>query len=225
VLFLQKWGVPALILDVLLLAAIITQAIIYSKQLHQMRRSTDAATHATKAATTSVNIAKETLTHAKQTSALDLRAWVAANVITGVPSADSPYQVSISVINSGRTFAKNVHMIAMIEIVKPDQQIPNFDIVEEAYQTAAITATTGLLATNQELKVDIDVKKGDANILSADDITSVQTRQTWLFAHGNVSYVDIFKCKHWTKFCWFLSPAMKWVNYQEHNDADDSQCP
>lgn len=75
--------------------------IVYSEQLDEMRKSTDAATRAAKAAEDSVMLTRET-------AHLDQQAWVAVTAISGTPKPDELTNINVLIRNSGKTFAKNV---------------------------------------------------------------------------------------------------------------------
>ena len=77
--------------------------IIYWCQLREMRKSTDAATRAAKAA-------EDSITFARNSAHLDQRAWVAPIDVTGKPEEGKPYKVAVTFKNTGRTFAKNSPM-------------------------------------------------------------------------------------------------------------------
>ena len=90
-----------LVVTFMTFCAICIQATIYVFQLKEMRKSTDAATKAAKAAEDSVTLVREN-------AHLDQRAWVVVSDVSGVPEVGKPFIVTINISNLGKTFAKNL---------------------------------------------------------------------------------------------------------------------
>src|SRR5712692_7195299 len=107
----KRWNVLPLILDALLLGAIITQAVIYSKQLSEMRKSTDAATSA-------ANSAKQSIDQIERNAHLDQRAWVTVEIakILKAPALDETPTVTLHIKNSGKTPARKFRVTGSVYI-------------------------------------------------------------------------------------------------------------
>ena len=106
-----------LILAFFLVVAAIIGACIYGWQLSEMRKSTNAATKAAKAAEDSVLLAK-------QNAHLDQRAWVVVSDVSGVPEVGKPFIVTMNITNVGKTFAKNLKGSPIVEH-SPTGEVPD----------------------------------------------------------------------------------------------------
>jgi hypothetical protein len=188
--------------------AICVQAGIYLFQLKEMKKSTDAATRAANSAEAGLKLARD---HAH----LDQRAWVATTGIHGKPEPDRPYILIIGVKNSGKTFAKKVTIRCHMRAV-PKGKEPNFnEIPTMEPQSVALLPPNGEYAS-----VSGDTK------LSPELIDKIKAGDVVVFAFGEITYIDIFKCLHWTKFCSILDPVnWSYTVYKTHNDADENTCP
>ena len=181
-LCLKTWSVPALILDALLLAAIVTQAIIYSRQLHQMRIATRAAANAAQRA-------KDSIDQVERNSHLDQRAWVTvtySQLLKPLTPNERP-SVKIAIKNSGKTPALKVHAFAEVYVAPAPKKIV------ESGPSKSVT----IIGPNSE-----HISTVDANsIVDQADIDSVANEWKSLYANGTIYYCDIFKMRHWTTFC------------------------
>jgi hypothetical protein len=46
-----------------------------------------------------------------------------------------------------------------------------------------------------------------------------------VFTHGELIYEDIFRCRHWMKFCYYWHPESKgFAACETHNDTGDYEC-
>jgi hypothetical protein len=180
---------------------------VYSSQLDEMRKSTQAAIYA-------IKLAREN-TH------LDQRAWVAPKALHGKAELGKPFIITIILKNTGKTFAKNFEATvawAGKHISDPD---PNFnDAVEEGYATKSVALIAPDAEIIQSLKLPEDGRKLiDQDFEAFNDPTMV------FYCFGKVTYTDIFKCEHWTTFCWRLYPSAGENRVHEaYNNADDNEC-
>jgi hypothetical protein len=85
-----------------------------------MKKSTEAATRVANATEASVRQVRTTACH-------DERAWIAVVDIQGIPEVGTMFSVNLVAQNSGKTFAKNLTMRAVIEIAKKGEE-PDFSL-------------------------------------------------------------------------------------------------
>ena len=156
---------------------------------------------------------------------LDQRAWVAAVGISSPPAAGRPFDVAVRVRNTGKTFAKNFGTVLTVEPLKRSEApdfageliepksvtvlAPNGDYLSTSH--TPITTPAGIIPTLTVERLQ-DLK----NQLRAGDLK--------IFAHGRISYRDIFGCRHWTTFCFNLTPDWEYVSCSTHNDTDETSC-
>jgi hypothetical protein len=197
--------------------AICVQAGIYFFQLKEIRKSTDAATKAANAAEASVNQVRRTARH-------DQRAWLAVVDIQGIPEVGTIFSVNLVAQNSGKTFAKNVTMRAVVEAITEKGGEPDFSLEDSA--GARKDSSVSLLAPNADYVMDIELRKRTPpHEITQSDLDGIRRGDLTLFVHGKMTYDDVFGCAHWTTFCTRLKPDLKYASYGKHNDADQNRCP
>jgi hypothetical protein len=205
-----------LVISFLMFCAICVQAGIYLLQVRQMKKSTEAATRAANAAETSVR-------EVRRTARRDQRAWVAAVDIQGIPEVGTIFSVNLVAQNSGKTFAKNVTMRAVVEIAQKGEE-PDFSL--EDSDSARKASSISLLAPNADYVMDIELRKQTApHEITQSDLDGIRSGNLTIFVHGRITYDDVFGCGHWTSFCTRLKPDLKYASYGKHNDADQNRCP
>jgi hypothetical protein len=166
-------------------------------------------------ATKSINLTRAT-------SHLDQRAWVAATGVTGTTEVDKPVVTTVAIKNSGRTFAKEVCIDALRRALPKDSE-PDLN-----YAPSATNKSVGLMAPDTEYS---SVGIGDTDVREEDFEPVRRTGEKRIFVSGIITYVDVFHCKHWTKFCWVVNPKhpdpAHWTYdaYKVGNDADSNECP
>jgi hypothetical protein len=198
-------------------AAICIQAGIYFFQLKQIRKSTDAATKAANAAEASVKQVRRTAHH-------DQRAWVAVADIQGIPEVGTIFSVNLVAQNSGKTFAKNLTMRAVVEAITEKGGEPDFSLEDSA--AARKESSVSLLAPNADYMMDIELRKRTPpHEITQSDLDGIRRGDLTLFVHGKMTYDDVFGCAHWATFCTRLKPDLKYASYGKHNDADQNRCP
>jgi hypothetical protein len=205
-----------LVISFLMFCAICVQAGIYFLQLRQIKKSTEAATRAANAAEASVREGEKAARH-------DQRAWIALVDIQGIPEVGTSFSVNLVAQNSGKTFAKNLTMRAVIEILKRGEE-PDFSLEDTA--AARKDSSVSLLAPNADYVMDIELRKQTPpHEITHFDLDGIRSGNLTLFVHGRMSYEDIFGCPHWASFCTRLKPDLKYASYGKHNDADQNRCP
>ena len=167
-----------LILAFFLVVAAIIGACIYGWQLSEMRKSTNAATKAAKAAEDSVLLAK-------QNAHLDQRAWVVVSDVSGVPEVGKPFIVTMNITNVGKTFAKNLKGSPIVEH-SPTGEVPDF----AARVTSAVVFSTALLAPNL---LSSAILKGSDGDISQQTFDSIRSRQIRIFVYGRMTSRRYFR--------------------------------
>jgi hypothetical protein len=190
---------------------------IYFLQLKQMKKPTDAAIKAANAAKASVKQARKTARH-------DKRAWVAVVDLQGIPEVGTMFSVNLVAQNSGKTFAKNLTMRAVAELISGKGNEPDFSLEDSA--AARRDSSVSLLAPNADYVMDIELhKQTPPHEITQSDLDGIRSGNLTIFVHGRMTYDDVFGCPHWTSFCTRLKPDLKYANYGTHNDADQNRCP
>jgi hypothetical protein len=179
----------------LTLILIFAQVIIYGCQLWQMKKSTDAATKAAKAAENSVTLAMKN-------AHLDQRAWVAVTQIaTTQPKAGEAYKPLIILKNSGKTFAKKVRIAASWEFITK-RSYPDFSLEDQ--KSREIANRDGFIIAPDAEHHLTDTTTNTP--LTESEVRDYESGDLQMFIHGKITYVDIFKCEHWTTFVLYSNP-------------------
>jgi len=190
---------------------------IYVFQLKQMHKSTDAATKAANAAEASVKQAKGAARH-------DQRAWVAMVDIQGTPEVGTIFTVNLTALNSGKTFAKNLTVRAVVEVISEERKEPDFSLEDSS--PAQKDSSVSLLPPNAEYVTNVEFRKQTPpHEIMQSDLDAIRRGSLAIFVHGQMTYDDVFGCAHWTSFCTRLKPDLKYASYGKHNDADQNRCP
>jgi hypothetical protein len=190
VLCLQKWSVPALILDVLLLAAIITQAVIYVLQWHVMQQQ---------------------LSQAKAIQEVSDRPWIVVKTITAKNALKKGerFEATIQYVNTGRTPANNTTALVWVNIMNATsaKDLKRSDI--SGMTSAGVVAPGALIA--EDINVPLE---------TVEEYEQVITDKTFsLYIFGTVTY-DIPNGRGQTDFCYLNDPGtINFLAYKEGNYA------
>jgi len=181
--------------------------IIYHGQLDEMRKSSQSATKA--------------LLLAEESSRVDQRAWLTVtNVGLIKPLAvDEIPQVEIRVANSGKTPALNCDIVCSV-------------MSRSASQPIGIPKTmTGKPISQPVIGPSVSVTTiGESTepFFRQSQIEAIQNGSYNLYVFGIITYCDIFKQRHFTNFCAFLSgPNLKFASCETGNTISDANdgCP
>ena len=156
---------------------------------------------------------------------LDQRAWVALTNVEGIPAVGQIFTVTVTVKNTGKTFAKNFRMPVVIEKLPKDKK-PDFGWAD--LEADKRSGSVSLLPPNAEYGTNTEVDitatgKPPADVTQA-QIDEIKSGEYSIFIYGKLHYTDIFNCEHWTTFCSEILPTMKYRICTEHNDADNNNC-
>jgi hypothetical protein len=193
--------------------AICVQAFIYNAQLKEMKKSTDAAIKA-------ANLAEESVKQSRETSRLDQRAWVGVISVSGNPTLNQPFIVTIQAKNTGKTFAKKLRSNVYYQEFSSGRE-PDFSSADNQPPPGVQSVT--LVAPNGEYAIKTDIFDVPITQRQLDDWKS---GQKVFFASGIITYEDVFGVAHWTTFCYYLKRSLDaYSNYAKHNDADENISP
>jgi hypothetical protein len=105
----------------------------------------------------------------------------------------------------------------------PTETLPDFEKAEKdiSIQSQGILSPEGICFGD----------KSSGVILTRDHVEGIRTGKTSVYVHGRIEYTDVFKCPHWTSFCFKLHTDGKdpgTVSYAaygtRYNQADDKPC-
>jgi hypothetical protein len=205
------------------LAAVVVGAIvavIYGCQLNEMRKATQAATDAAKSA-------KDSITFAKESAHLDQRAWVGILDIKFVCEVDKPLTTTVTVRNTGKTFARELQVMRYIEVL-PSVMEPLFS-EDNVSNWKALMANAGqsigsvaLLSPNGDFIGDVTQLIPEK--ISQTDLDDIKAGKLIVWSHGKIIYRDIFDCHHWTTYCIRSTKDLTFRSCDKHNDADNDRC-
>jgi hypothetical protein len=126
--------------------------------------------------------------------------------------------------NTGRTFAKNLTMRAVVELITEKRKEPDLSL--EDRRAARKESSVSLLALNDDYEIDIELRKqAPPHEITQSDLDGIRDGNLTIFVHGKMTYDDIFGCAHWTSFCTRLKPDLTYASYGKHNDTDQNRCP
>jgi hypothetical protein len=216
---MTRYETLQIILTAFILAAAIIAACIYGCQLSEMQKATLAATKAAKAAEDSVVLAK-------QNAHLDQRAWMALASVSGAPNVGEPFRVTITIRNTGKTPAKKVRIIPVVD-PRADGSPPDF---EKTVEDTAKSHETGPYGIVSDAVVPPSATSGSTITASKGALTPAALEalkgQQRVFVYGKITYEDVFGVPHWVKFCNVLmqteAGGWEYMAYSAYNDADDN---
>jgi len=158
----------------------------------------------------------------------DQRAWIAESDLSPLPFvAGQPLRFTWNVRNTGKSPAKNVEGKFYDEVVPNGGPQPHFDPSD----TAADRFFTGVLMPNASLDVHpirLKTAQNGAIVpvpLSEAEKNSLAVQQAWVAIYGRIDFEDIFKTKHWVKFCFPYFPGPDLYTYMSctrYNKMDDN---
>lgn len=162
---------------------------VYPDQLDDMRKSTDAATKAARAAEAGVEQAREA-------SYIDQRPWVTIKhvILSKAPGVYEPAIVKFTVENGGPTPALDVRGAASVYIGQGPSEYDSSTVTKKAVAT--------VLGPNGDMS-EVQIQMTDP-AKSQDDIEQVKWKKKALYVAGVIVYCDVFHQKHVTKFCSLL---------------------
>jgi hypothetical protein len=179
----------------ILVVATILILLVYRGQLSQMQKSTDAAKVAAR-------LARKSIKQVERNARLDQRAWVttsSSQLAKPLAVGEKP-EVTVSIINSGKTPARNVITGGDADISEKLSESdisfnPITNIVSKFVLAPGVTAKT----------VCYDLRP----VVNQDEIDNLKNGQGLrLYVRGTITYEAVFGRPHRTTFC-------VWINGKE----------
>ena len=156
----------------------------------------------------------------QRSTRLDQRAWVGIVGIDATPpSLNQPFAVTVQAKNTGKTPAKKVRSSVYFQDLNAGE-MPDFSRDGFSYPSGARSVT--LVPPNAPYVTRTDI----FDAITQAQLDDWKSRKKIFWVAGKIFYEDIFDCKHWTTFCFYLHPSLQgYSSHEEHNDADNNQCP
>ena len=119
------------------------------------------------------------------------------------------------------TFAKKFAGVSAIRIKQLSDPDPNYeDILREGKD---VSNTVGLIAPNGIRRQIINVSNGAK--MTKENLEELKAPTVVILVFGKITYEDIFRCSHWTIYCYRGYIDGTWETYGSYNDADEDYCP
>lgn len=194
--------------------------------LEQMNRQTEAMQDSANSTKEALAQNKKVLDTTVQQFRLEQRAWV--GFVSALPPEykegdkdvyvkdGQPLRAGVSIINSGKTPALNVHAVAAMSYWKSDDEFtPVYKIANMlgGPSTSVIQPDNTISITTPSFP-----EKGGINKADVDNIISGR----WtVYISGYITYDDVFREHHRTKFCCFLDRGLRsFHNFKNYNEAN-----
>jgi hypothetical protein len=180
--------------------------IIYFGQLDEMQKATKAAT--------------DGLAMTRDMAHVDQRAWVADSALVGTPELDKPFTIRVTIKNTGKTFAQ--HFVGLMGVKGKELSQPDPDF-EEILAGAKGGISIGLVPPNGSVIEEIAFMDGKR--MTQGDLDIIKSPMSVILVFGKIAYADIFRCEHWTTYCYRVRGDGSYETYTAYNDADDNCLP
>ncbi|CAN5916357.1 hypothetical protein BH11VER1_BH11VER1_21760 [soil metagenome] len=151
-------------------------------------------------------------------SRLDQRAWVGVKSIQMFPmEVGKPLKMEIKFSNSGKTFALDVRHTGILRLSdKPLSDVAPEDR-ESLEKQPKQQPTLVTLAPNGESMIPCT----SLAPITEEMVAAINNGKVHVYLVGEISYTDVFKQWHTTRFFQHYVPAeQKFMAEQSHNDAD-----
>jgi hypothetical protein len=184
------------------------------KQYPELEKSANAAKRSADAATDSVKATQDVMR-------ADQRAWVGIGNITGEPSLNEIWKIVVVYHNSGRTPATHVSGHAVVDPV-PKGKNPNFSYAHDAGFSGGMIPPGG--DYNASMVPTISKSTGKPSPITQPLLDAILGDEMRVYIHGEITYDDIFGCRHRMMFCYFSHAEPKGFGYgacRQHNDTGD----
>lgn len=160
----------------------------------------------------------------------DQRAWIDIEFGTFHWAPNEPLRVPFTLVNTGRTPARDVKGTAVVEKIARGQK-PNFG---DSRKPVNDFGNRSLFPNSpeqnfgfQSLQYKANTKEIGARRMSAADIAEITTGRAYIAVHGMITCQDIFKTRHWLKYCGYSAEDLILVQDSikactDYNDVDDN---
>jgi hypothetical protein len=195
------------------------QVAVMNNQLGEMEQSSRAGTDAAKAASSSVDLTRES-------TRLDQRAWISIPKIEGKPTIDQPLWINVTAKNTGKTPAIKFLLVGEIEVKEISKADPDFAAELQKIRDKKPTyfAIGGVLGPAEENTQTLKYRPYMDNPLQKKDVETVQAPTEEIYAFGEATYADIFGCDHSIRFCVRLNKDGRFEQYGSFNGIDYYTC-
>jgi hypothetical protein len=140
----------------------------------------------------------------------DQRAWLEFGTTPDIAGTDAasvqltagqPITYHMFVPNSGKTPAKNADVTVFMEMVDADKG-PSLDQVDNPTR-AHVHIISGIIFPGSKHNQDIvrPSDQGTPRPTTKDEVEAFQNHKTYFAVYGIITYDDVFRAHHWTKFC------------------------
>jgi hypothetical protein len=193
---------------------------IAASQLPEMRSATEAAI-------TSANAAKDSVTLARKNAHFDQRAWLGISYGTYVYKVGEPFAVTMHVVDTGKSPARNVHGEAVtVFLERHEKLVFSYDHgtsinMGTMFQTAPQDAISWLIPTGIPKEGKIQPLKISTRMEAA-----LKSGSGYIVVYGRLNYDTVFSGHHWIQFC-APSTAMEFNQSEctEYNQIDTEEEP
>jgi len=169
----------------------------------------------------------------------DQRAWIEASGVsaasgTGVTiniMAGQPASYPIKFINTGKTPARNIDASIFVNILN-DAEDPPLANVESLVEHNGTTAygvnkiSAGIVFPNRDFGHSVIVldEHGGPQNATEREVEALRNGTAYVAVYGIVTYDDVFKIHHWTRFCtWVaLSGSPRALRCTQYNSVDSN---
>ena len=147
---------------------------------------------------------------------LDERAWMEPVGIDAPLAVGSPISISTKAINRGKTLANTCVLFLCMQELK-SSALPDVSVMDSG--TDSQFGASMVIAPGQQIAF---ASVTAPEPLTKDLFNSIQSGQIRIFILGKMRYDDIFKKRHWFKFCYVFDPkSSQWIAFG--NIATDNQ--
>jgi hypothetical protein len=224
------------ITGIAVLAIFCLELLLVQRSADAARRAADAAGKSAEAAKASADLSQKTLQISMDGFRLNARAWLYVSAMSRPLNANEPVIIVIHGQNGGRTAARKVEGVGIVEILEDGRQ-PDF-VYRQGHPRALFSGN--ILEPDNAFDFQTFLMKEGATTpvvqrLAPAQLQAINSGKATLFAHGEISFKDVFADEHWVKYCFVYIPsgyAPRGIAHfgipdagpcREHNDMDDSK--
>lgn len=165
---------------------------------------------------------EKTSQNAENAFRADQRAWIGISAVNGEPTANEIWKINIVYRNSGRTPARNLRGHTVFDPIKRGDE-PHFSYAGKPGFKGGMMTPSGdysvTLIPTRDKSTGKPVKMTQPIL---DEMTAGAEKD---FVHGEITYDDVFGCRHWMTFCYFWNVDMSVFSAcTPHNDTGDYKC-
>ena len=174
------------------------------------------------------NSAQEQLTAGAEHFRLDERPWVGISFTAAAKitvTVGKSFFVPVTLINSGRTPAKNVTGNVAVDLLRNGEAIKfSYTPGRASYKIFAGTIfPTGAIDRSFE-SIHHGPQRAEATIVTKEIFDSLLANRTLAIVHGRIEYSDPFGTPHWTTFCRnVFNPSVIPIDCMKYNDTDNNK--